>query len=229
MSTDLHEMTVWQLAPKIKARKISPVELTQAVLDQIFDPFFTTKRLSDSSTKGGSGLGLAICRDILEEHGGKIQIESAPDEGTRFAILLPLADHVSKLNGNGRDSRTSIPSGVCVLVADDEPDIGEMVRTSLELKGAHVLTVSSGEKAVALCRKNHFDAAFVDFSMPGLSGHRLGREMLAAQPELPIIFMSGREVEMEPDVPIADFLKKPFDLDDVQRKLRQVLKSREDG
>ncbi len=197
--------------------------MPKEVLDQIFDPFFTTKRRGDKQTHGGTGLGLAVCRDILEEHGGKIEVESVPNQGTRFAISLPYADTLDEVPDEGRDSRPSIPSGVTVLVADDEPDVGEMVRTILELKGADVRAVNSGEGAVAACKENHFDVALIDFSMPGLSGHKLGRELLAAQPDLNLIFMSGREVDVDPDTPIADFLKKPFDLDDVQNKLIEVL------
>jgi DNA-binding NtrC family response regulator len=119
-------------------------------------------------------------------------------------------------------SRGTIPPGVVVLVVDDEPDIGEMVRTSLELKGACVHAVQRGEQAVAECGKTHFDAAFVDFTMPGLSGHELVAEMLAVQPDLPIIYMSGFDVENHGTM--TDFLKKPFDLDDIQEKLRHALK-----
>ena len=61
--------------------------------------------------------------------------------------------------------------------------------------------------------------------MPGLCGNALGRELLNAQPNLPIIFMSGGDVEMEKDIPVADFLKKPFALDDNKIMLREVLGS----
>ena len=51
---------------------------------RIFEPFFTTK-------KKGTGLGLAIARQIVEQHGGSIRVDSAPGEGTRFTIELPLS------------------------------------------------------------------------------------------------------------------------------------------
>ena len=111
-----------------------------------------------------------------------------------------------------------------MLVVDDEPDIGEMVRVSLELKGAKVHFANTGKEAVELCRRTQFDVAFVDFSMPGLSGHDLGEEIHNARPNLPIIFMSGREIEVDKNNHIADFIKKPFDLDDIQTKLCETLK-----
>ena len=65
--------------------------------------------------------------------------------------------------------------------------------------------------------------AFIDFTMPGLSGNELLQKIRAIQPDMKIIIMSGREVEMSESVEIAEYLKKPFDLDDIQAKLVRVL------
>ena len=118
------------------------------------------------------------------------------------------------------------PPGAVVLVADDGPDVGEMIRMSLELKGVSVISVKSGEEALDYLKKMPFDAAFVDYSMPGLSGHELGRKILSIRPDMPIIFMSGLAVEK--DAVVADFIKKPFDLDEIQAKLYRVLKRRKE-
>ena len=58
-------------------------------LERIFQPFFSTKQNEDRREQRGIGLGLAICRDIIEEHGGSIDVESIPDHGTTFTITLP--------------------------------------------------------------------------------------------------------------------------------------------
>ncbi|HUU84510.1 MAG TPA: HAMP domain-containing sensor histidine kinase [Phycisphaerae bacterium] len=60
--------------------------------ERIFEPFVTTKKRDASGKVKGSGLGLAICRDIITEHQGSISVESEPDEGTTFTIILPRAD-----------------------------------------------------------------------------------------------------------------------------------------
>jgi len=120
-------------------------------------------------------------------------------------------------------SRSSIPPGVRVLVVDDEPDICEMIRTALALRGAEAVPAHSGAEAVAACAAGRFDAAFVDFTMAGLSGFPLGRAIAAAQPELPIVFMSGVEIPRDPDPRFRTFLKKPFDLQSLTTLLKQML------
>lgn len=63
-------------------------------LPKIFDSFFTTKKADDAG-QGGSGLGLAMCKDVIEDHHGRIRVESTPGKGTAFTLKLPLAKQQS--------------------------------------------------------------------------------------------------------------------------------------
>ena len=198
------------------------------VQSRIFDPFFTTKSGRHGVQTQGTGLGLAVCREIMVDHKGSIEVESAPGKGTSFSVLLPVVERRARSHETRREYSSSVPPGVKVLVVDDEPDIGEMVRTALELKGADVVAVSTGHEAIEACRKRMFHVVFVDFTMPGPQGQRIGKELHAISPDLPIIFMSGREVELDPEMRIDDFIKKPFDLNEIQRKLAEVIFSRYD-
>lgn len=67
------------------------VGIPKEKLPKIFDSFYSTKQGPDETGKGGSGLGLALCKRIIEEHSGKIKVESAVGKGTAFTIRLPIA------------------------------------------------------------------------------------------------------------------------------------------
>jgi two-component system NtrC family sensor kinase len=201
--------------------------MSPEVAAKAFDSFFSTKKKDEPALNGGTGLGLSISLDILRQHGGDIELTSEPGLGSCFTVVLPVLENISPTERPSFIPRPTIPPGAVVLVVDDEPDIGEMIRMSLELKGVSVLSVQSGEDAIHQLKKMPFDAAFVDYSMPGLSGHDLGREIIAVQPNLPVVFMSGLAVET--DAVVGDFIKKPFDLDEIQAKLYEVLKRKKDS
>ena len=191
------------------------------IIDMIFEPFFSTKiRKGDT---GGSGLGLAICQKIIKDHKGDISIKSRRSRGTTINITLPLCQQSEPDQPKETERNSSFPPNTSVLVVDDEPDICEMIQTALTLRGANVTSATSGAEAVDLCEHNHFDAAFLDFSMNGLSGHDLGNTIAKIQPDLPIVFMSGVQIPNDSNPNYTDFLKKPFDLQEIQIKLREVL------
>ncbi|MBN2718896.1 MAG: response regulator, partial [Deltaproteobacteria bacterium] len=196
--------------------------ISDEALGRVFQPFFTTKSRNDK-TFGGSGLGMAVSKRIVEDFGGTIELSRSEsnDVGTVVTVTLPAvaAERESVADDQARPS--TFPPGVAVLVVDDEPDICEMIRMALNLRGAHVVSATHGEEAVRLCSTETFNAAFLDFSMSGLSGYELRDAISAAQPEIPIVFMSG--VDIPSLSKEADFLKKPFDLHDIQVKLRDIL------
>jgi signal transduction histidine kinase len=63
--------------------------MTSDIMEKIFDPFFTTKAGSENTPRAGAGLGLALCKQIIETHGGQITVDSIPNQGTIFKIILP--------------------------------------------------------------------------------------------------------------------------------------------
>ncbi len=201
--------------------------MSEETIARVFESFFTTKKLDTSNPSGGTGLGLPVSLDILRDYDGDIEVTSELGKGSCFTVVLPALESQEESIRASFVARPTIPPGATVLVVDDEPDVGDMIRTALGLKGVSVVAVKNGEEALSHLNTMHFDAAFVDYSMPGISGHELARSILKEAPKLPIIFMSGFHIET--DHIVTDFIKKPFDLDNIQEKLHAVLKRRKDS
>jgi signal transduction histidine kinase len=70
--------------------------IPEKLLPKIFQPFFTTKGTTRNGEAKGTGLGLAICKEIIEHHRGRIEVESAVGKGTTFTLYLPIAKESSK-------------------------------------------------------------------------------------------------------------------------------------
>ena len=161
------------------------VGMTPATQARIFDPFFTTKPT-------GRGLGLAAAQGIVRGHGGAITLESEPNGGTTFSILLPHTplDEGSPLLTPRSHSRSD---GMRVLVVDDEVGVRKVVSSMLERAGYSVLTASDGQEAVDVFRRqaDSIDCVLLDLSMPKLDGEEAFREMQQIRADVPVILSSG--------------------------------------
>jgi two-component system NtrC family sensor kinase len=197
-------------------------------LTKIFDPFFTTKPVGK-----GTGLGLSLSYGIIQEHGGKITVQSEVGHGATFIIELPIAE------GPARSQDTSKPwltkkggpdaKGKSVLVIDDEVWILELAKELLESEGYEVETLVSGEEAVSRIAQRRFDVILSDWKMPGLNGMHLYEQLLATDSvsAARMIFMTG---DVMNDV-FQEFLKrngrsylaKPFAIGDLRAAVANMV------
>lgn len=203
-------------------------------LQRIFDPFFTTKEVGK-----GTGLGLSLCYGFIQEHGGTITPLSQLGKGTAFVIELPvvneagLAADAAPLS-EAEPAKPSDPlegRGKRVLVIDDEKPILNLIREDLAFQGYKVEVADNGETALAKLKQNHFDLAFCDWKMPGLTGRQIYEQLRETNPRLcrRVIFITGDVINEQMrrflETEKRPCLTKPFTLPELHSAVEIVLKT----
>ncbi|MDP1675208.1 MAG: response regulator [Burkholderiales bacterium] len=157
---------------------------------RIFEPFFTTKPVGK-----GTGLGLAVAHGIMQAHDGAILVHSEPGKGSRFELYFPRADEaVAALPVNAETAATSEEGrGLHILYIDDDEAQVYMLKRMLERWGYRVSAYIEQREALSavLAGNIRFDLVVTDFNMPGMSGLEIARAIRDAQPDLPVIVVSG--------------------------------------
>ena len=191
------------------------------VRSRVFEPYFTTKR-------SGTGLGLALVKQAVSALGGVIQLDSEPEQGTRFIVELPRARATASVSPQRHIKRESgvyvaEPLSGRILVVDDDLSLREMIGTALQMRGAEVELASNMEEA--LRARGPFQVAIVDYLLGDQRGDSLlsalrqhgsiERGLLITGTELPRKLASGGE----PDA----VLRKPFELNDMFERVGELL------
>jgi PAS domain S-box-containing protein len=159
------------------------------VAARIFDPFYTTKGV------GNSGLGLSVCWSLITRSGGDIRVQSQPGKGTVFEIDLPAA---VTLPGEAQTRGAEhLKDSYSLLVIDDDPEILEILRDMLRLKGHRVTATGCAQEAIQLIRSNPYDLVLTDLGMPAVSGWEIAKQAKAKDPQLPVILITGWGAQYE--------------------------------
>lgn len=201
--------------------------IDKKTLEHIFEPFFTTKGVGR-----GTGIGLAVVYGVTKNHGGYISCRSEVGNGTEFTLYFPAVDErVVPLENGAREGEKNRGQGETVLLVDDEKTLLETGMELLSMSGFFVLTASSGEEALELLKKEggSVDVAIMDIMMPGMGGVQCLHEALKMFPEMKVIMASGF-VESDKKERIlqsgaAAFIQKPYKIDDLNQKIREVMAS----
>jgi signal transduction histidine kinase/ActR/RegA family two-component response regulator len=159
-------------------------------LGKIFEPFYTTKEVGS-----GSGLGLSMIQGFVKQTGGSVQVHSEPGVGTTFRIYFRALEpgHADLSEPAAQTEAAAKHFGAKVLVAEDEPEVLEIIQRTLQGMGCLVTPAVSGDDALRILQQDcDFDLLVTDIVMPGEHmGTHLAQAVRAVKPDLPVIFMSG--------------------------------------
>jgi CheY-like chemotaxis protein len=194
------------------------------IASRIFEPFFTTKEVGK-----GTGLGLSQVYGFAKQSGGDIQMDSIEGAGTTFTLYLPRA--AAQEGATPADDLSETPvdgDGLCVLLVEDNPEVGAFASDALEELGYESVHVVDAERALQELERDssRFDAVFTDVVMPGMGGVELGREIRRRCLDVPVILTSGySNVLAEDSAHGFDLLHKPYSVEQLSRVLHRAIRS----
>jgi len=184
-----------------------------ATCAQIFEPFFTTKLEG-----AGFGLGLSTVREVVNMHGGEVEVDSAPGKGTKFCIYLPASTgqpQPVRITSGHRELRPQSGTSALILLVDDEEVVRRSTARLLRQAGYEVIEAPGGKEATQIYSnaRRTPDLVILDLDMPHLNGEQTQRVLLSIDDRARILFMSGHEDFMRDKSSsvgrAAGYLRKP--------------------
>ncbi len=207
--------------------------MSDEVKERAFEPFFTTKEAGR-----GTGLGLSTVYGFAKQSRGAIAIDSQPGKGTTLTLYIPQSRAGDTLTGDDSGESCAVPTGLRVLLVEDEAEVRAVVGTFLEALGCQVTGVASGEQALlnldgraaegAVAR---FDLLLTDIALgAGMRGTELALQAQQRFPALAVLLMSGFSAELldadRDSPPSWELLRKPYSRDELARAIARVLAGR---
>ena len=183
---------------------------------RLFRRFEQAEGARTAARYGGSGLGLAISQELAAAMGGRIDVDSAPGQGTRFIVELPIPAAESSphaIETRPSHDATSTTGALRLLLVEDDPTVAEVVGGLLRAQGHEVVHALHGLAALTEIASTDFDAGLLDLDLPGLDGLALARALRAKGFAKPLIAVTARaDADAEPAALAAGFdgfLRKP--------------------
>lgn len=204
------------------------IGMDMQTVERMFDPFFSTK-------PNATGLGLAIVSDIVTQHGGFIDVRSSAGDGTIVTIYLPA--HVEEKPATTPEPKDQEKSATpvaaeegIVMVVDDEAVMRRITSNILTELGYKVVTAEDGLEAVEIFREKHdtIMLTIMDLSMPRMSGPDAYMAMKEIDPNPKVLLISGfndDRISAALKMGMRGFVKKPFSMDDLARKVSEIISS----
>ena len=181
----------------------------------VFTPFVTLSN-SENKTAPGAGLGLSVSKQMVEQQGGQLLLESQPGMGSTFTLRLPYlqGESVEASKSTKSVSIHSLPRGLRILYVEDVLSNQEVMALTLEQAAVDLTFVDTAAEALAVCASEEFDLIMVDLQLPDMAGDKLARRILEKHHAVPIIAVtaqsSARTDERIRSAGIKAVILKPF-------------------
>ena len=202
------------------------IGMDEEIRSHIFEPFFTTKE------KGrGTGLGLSTVYGIVKQSGGLIWSYSEPGQGTTFKIYFPSVQEDAKSGEKETIPIDEMKGSETILVVEDDAMLRKIVQKALQRYAFRMLQAQDAIEALRVSEEHHgaIHLMLTDVVMPGMRGEELAEHMQSLRPEIKVLYMSGYTDEAIVHhgvlTPGVNFIQKPFQLEVLARKVREVLDS----
>lgn len=205
------------------------VGMDEAIRERIFEPFFTTKEPGK-----GTGLGLSTVYGIVKQHDGMIHVYSEVGKGTTFKIYFPLVERRAVEVGTKVEGPV-VGGNERILLVEDEEAVRQVLAESLAALGYQVFTATDGEDALRQLEEKDFavDLVVSDVVMPRMGGWELYQAVQERAPHVVFLFSTGySENAVHVDFKKKEgvfLITKPYGLDSLARKVREILDKKKSG
>ncbi|WP_394443083.1 histidine kinase famiy protein (plasmid) [Sphingobium naphthae] len=206
--------------------------MSEEVRRRATEPFFTTK-----GQDRGTGLGLAMVHGFVQQSLGRLELESAPGEGTQVRMLFPVATQESQRPSRPAmrqvQGRADAHGTETILLVEDSDDVRALAAEVLGALGYHVVLARSGEEALEMQATETIDLLFTDIVMPGgMSGLELVERFASIAPGVPVLMTTGYNEDLVADIPrgtALDVIGKPYRREELADRVRMALDRRTQG